>query len=64
MEEHNRVRLFLDRDKTGQNCSQSLVITSNKYSDESKLYEGYNDLNDWVLGIGRSQKKGLQQPNQ
>ena len=64
MEEHNRVRLFLDRDKTGQNCSQSLVTLSKKYSDESKLYEGYNDLNEWVLEMGRSKKKGLQQPNQ
>jgi hypothetical protein len=32
-----------------------------KYIDKSGLYEGYNDLNEWMQEIGKSQKKGLRQ---
>lgn len=61
MEQHERIRLFLDRDKTGQNCIQQALSWSNKYRDESGLYKGYNDLNEWMQNIGKSAKKGLGQ---
>ena len=61
MEQHNTIRLFLDRDKTGQNCTQGAMESCKKYTDESRLYEGYNDLNEWVQEMGKSQKKGLRQ---
>lgn len=59
MEQHERIRLFLDRDKTGQNCIQQALSWSAKYRDESGLYKGYKDLNDWVQNIGKPVKKGL-----
>lgn len=61
MEQHNTIRLYLDRDKTGQNCTQRAIESGKKYIDESRLYEDYNDLNEWVQGIGKSQKKGQRQ---
>jgi len=59
MEQYHTIRLYMDRDKTGQNCSQQAMASSKQYSDESVLYEGYNDFNQWMQEIGKSQKQGL-----
>jgi len=32
---------------------------SKKYCDESRLYEGYNDFNEWMQQVGKSVKQGL-----
>ncbi len=61
MEHHEHIRLFLDRDKTGQNCTEKALSWSNKYRDESGLYSGYKDLNEWTQNIGKSKKMGLRQ---
>ncbi len=61
MEEHKAVRLYLDSDKTGQNYSQYALSLSNKYKDESHLYQNYIDLNDWLVNFGKRQKKSLGQ---
>lgn len=58
MEQHQSVRLYLDRDTTGQNCSQYALSLSQKYQDESKLYQHHKDLNDWILNFGKS-KRGI-----
>jgi hypothetical protein len=34
---------------------------SDKYRDESRLYEHHKDFNDWVMNIGKPQKKNLNQ---
>ncbi len=49
MDQYHRVRLFLDRDTSGQNCSRIAMEHSVVYSDESILYKGYNDLNEWLV---------------
>lgn len=59
MEEHHAIRLYLDRDETGQNCSRYALSLSSKYHDGSDLYKGYKDLNDWVMHQGKSQRKNL-----
>lgn len=59
MEEHNAIRLYLDRDTTGQNCSRYALSLSSKYHDGSDLYKGYKDLNNWVMHQGKSQRKNL-----
>lgn len=59
MEEHECIRLYLDRDATGQNCSKYALSLSSKYKDESCLYKQYNDLNDWLVNFGKAQKKNL-----
>lgn len=59
MEEHEGIRLYLDRDTAGQNCSRYALPLSNKYKDESCLYQHHNDLNDWLVNFGKAQKKNL-----
>jgi len=59
MEEHEDIRLYLDRDTTGQNYSRYALSLSNKYKDESHLYKLYKDLNDWLVNFGKGQKKSL-----
>jgi len=59
MEEHDCIMLYLDHDTTGQNYSRYALSLSNKYKDESHLYQHHNDLNDWLVNFGKAQKKSL-----
>jgi hypothetical protein len=59
MEEHENIHLFLDRDTTGQKVMQYALSISKQYKDESHLYKNYKDLNDWMVNIGKNQKKNL-----
>jgi DNA primase len=59
MEQHESIRLYLDRDDAGQKCTRYALSLSNKYQDDSCLYQHHKDLNDWVMNFGRSQKKSL-----
>lgn len=60
MQEHRSVHLYLDTDRTGQNCTQqALTLDPQKFHDERKLYQHYNDLNDWHRHMGQSQKHRL-----
>jgi hypothetical protein len=61
MEQHDAIRLYLDRDTTGKNYSRYALSLSNKYKDESGLYKQYKDLNDWVVNMGKVQKKNMGQ---
>ena len=61
MEQHQSIRLYLDRDAAGQNCSKRALSMSNKYTDESKLYKNHKDFNDWMVNSGKLQKKRLRQ---
>jgi len=54
MEAHEVIRLYLDRDVTGQNYSRLALSRSDKYSDESSLYKNHKDLNDWVVNFGKA----------
>lgn len=53
MEQYEVIDLYLDHDKTGQNCSQYALSLSAKYKDKSGLYRNYKDLNDWMMNIGK-----------
>jgi hypothetical protein len=57
LEKHNAIRLYLDRDTTGQNCSRYALSLGSKYKDESSLYQNHKDFNDWVMNIGKPQRK-------
>jgi DNA primase len=62
MQEHSSVHLYLDNDKTGNKCTlQALSLNAEKFKDERQLYQKYNDLNDWLINIGKSQKQQLRQ---
>lgn len=53
------VRLYLDRDTTGQNCTRRALSLGKQFTDESWLYKGYKDLNEWIMHPGQSQKQSL-----
>ncbi|MET6998696.1 toprim domain-containing protein [Chitinophaga defluvii] len=59
MEQHDSIRLYLDRDTTGRNYSRYALSLNEKYKDESTLYQNHKDLNDWVMNFGKAQKKQL-----
>jgi len=49
LEQHNRASLYLDNDAAGQNCSSLALSLSDIYKDESSLYKGYKDVNEWLV---------------
>lgn len=59
MQNYNQVKLYLDNDKAGQNCSRLALSLSNKYKDESGLYKNYKDLNDWLVNHDLKQQKKI-----
>lgn len=61
MEKHEAIRLYLDRDITGQNYSRYALSLGNKYKDESGLYQNHKDLNDWLVNFGKPPKKQQKQ---
>jgi hypothetical protein len=62
MQEHETVHLFLDNDKTGQKFSDmALKLNPSQFKDERNLYSKYDDLNDWIMHVGLSQKHRLSQ---
>jgi hypothetical protein len=57
MEKHDRVHLYLDHDKAGRKCTQMAQQRSLKYRDESRLYKGHKDLNEWRMNCRFSERK-------
>ena len=57
MEAHSTIHLYLDRDRTGQDVTHNALGLSSKYRDESRLYEHYNDLNEYLTGMGKTLKQ-------
>ncbi len=56
MEKHDKIHLYLDRDEAGRKYTKLALERSQKVIDESSLYKGYKDLNDWVMNIGKMEK--------
>jgi len=57
MQDHQRVHLLLDTDKTGEKYTrQALALDKDKFSDERALYRQYKDLNDWLMHPGQRQR--------
>ena len=57
MEKHDRVHLYLDHDNAGRTCTKIAEQRSSKFTDESKLYKGFKDLNEWIMKRELEQKK-------
>jgi hypothetical protein len=54
MEKHQSIHLYLDHDEAGRKCNSLALKRSEKFHDESKLYKGYKDLNEWIMNFGKS----------
>ena len=57
MESHQKIYLFLDRDKAGLKRTDLALETSTKYIDRSILYKGFKDLNDHLVKAKADQLK-------
>ena len=57
MEKHEHIHLYLDHDEAGKKCLEITLKRSTKRKNESSLYEGYKDLNDWVMNFGKLKHK-------
>ena len=55
MEKQEDIHLYLDHDDAGKKWLEFAQNRSHKYIDESKLYQGYKDLNAWHISCGKVQ---------
>ena len=53
MEKHQSSHLYLDQDEAGRKYTKLALKRSAHCKDESKLYKGYKDLNDWLINLGK-----------
>jgi hypothetical protein len=56
MEKHESIHLYLDNDIAGRKCTILAEKRSIKFKDESKLYQGSKDLNEWITKAEKIQK--------
>ncbi len=57
MEKYERIHLYLDQDEAGRKYNSIALKRSAKFRDESKLYKGYKDLNEWAINFGKSRRQ-------
>lgn len=51
MEKHEQIHLYLDHDNAGRKCTEMALQRSKNVKDESNLYQGYKDINDWAMNF-------------
>ena len=61
MEKHESIHLYLDNDTAGRKYTSIAEKRSVKFKDESQLYKGSKDLNEWITKAEKIQK--IQQVN-
>ncbi|MCE7043830.1 toprim domain-containing protein [Dyadobacter sp. CY312] len=63
LDDYKVAHLYLDNNIAGQKCVQSALSKSNRFKDESSLYAGFDDLNDFLLTRQKApvkkQRRGL-----
>lgn len=58
MKGYPQIDLYLDNDPNGRRTTQKLLASSNNCLDRSKFYEGFKDVNEWLI---YTTKRGLGQ---
>jgi len=56
IEKHESIHLYLDNDTAGRKCTSIAEKRSLKFKDESKLYSGTKDLNEWIIKAEKVQQ--------
>ncbi|MHC1705742.1 MAG: toprim domain-containing protein [Tenuifilaceae bacterium] len=54
LKKHDLLRLYLDLDDSGRSVVSKIDKIGIKYKDESELYNGFNDLNEYLVYLRRS----------
>ena len=47
---YETIALYLDNDNAGRSASEKLITNHQKCKDHSEEYNGYKDVNEWLLG--------------
>jgi hypothetical protein len=56
MEKYESIHLYLDNDTAGRKCTSIAQERSVRFKDESKLYQGCKDLNEWIAKAEKVQQ--------
>lgn len=57
LKRHDTIYTFLDNDDAGRKCLNEIRKLGKTVSDQSKIYNGYKDLNDYLCGKKQVQQK-------
>lgn len=49
LNEYKSIHLYLDNNDAGQKCTERALAMDDKFKDERRLYQGFDDLNDFLL---------------
>lgn len=49
--DYDQIDLFLDNDGTGKEKTELLLEHSHNTNDNSHLYDGFKDMNEWLIGV-------------
>jgi Toprim-like len=61
LEQYQTIKLYLDHDATGRERTAQALTVDRKYTDESQLYSGYKDLNEYLVSLKNKQGSNLRQ---
>lgn len=61
LENYSNIHLFLDNDRAGENCKNSILKSFPKAKDHSKIYFPHKDLNDYLLSRIQIKNENRQQ---
>jgi len=53
LDSYSNVLLFLDNDTAGKSATELALTWGNAYQDKSMFYQGYEDMNDWLVNAGQ-----------
>lgn len=63
LKDHQRVGLWLDSDVTGKRYTEYALSMGERFTDESSYFQGYKDLNEWLVHRGQAPKQRLTPPS-
>ena len=61
LQNYPQIHLFLDNDKAGENCKNSILNSFPEAKDYSEIYSPHKDLNDYLLSRIKSETEKLHQ---
>lgn len=61
LQNYPEIHLFLDNDKAGENCKNSILNSFPEAKDYSEIYSPHKDLNDYLLSRIKSETEKLHQ---
>ena len=64
LKQYSEIHLFLDNDKAGETCKNSILKSFPEAKDHSEIYTLHKDLNDYLLSKNKTKIEKQQQQEQ